>query len=137
MPAWHENMTLEDHKKNHEEWLASEDAATALECKEAVRALTALSVAVGNGSQYGAKLDPAGGAISLDAHREAAFSMPMQGAGETPIGFNVNYLLRQAQITPEFSVQWAGSGDPAIIRAGGEVEAPDAHALWVLMPMRV
>lgn len=46
-------------------------------------------------------------------------------------GFNLEYLLRQARVTPTFRLDVASPSDPAIIRG----EDPDA--LWVVMPMRV
>ncbi len=49
--------------------------------------------------------------------------------GET--GFNLNYLLAQAAVTPTFSLVARNGSDPA------KIIGEDTRAMWVLMPMRV
>lgn len=67
---------------------------------------------------------------------DASFSMPLQakraeGCTTEALGFSLNYLRDQGAITPTFTINSAGQGDPATIHSD------DPDALWILMPMRL
>lgn len=81
-------------------------------------------------------LDPDRNQIVMTQHSEGEVTAPLQGSGDTRIGFNGRYLMDQARVTPTFRVRYRGAGDPAIIEGGNSLESPEHGAFWILMPMR-
>ncbi len=75
-------------------------------------------------------LEPGKGKLQIISPDNGSIEIPAQiTGGET--GFNLNYLLAQAAVTPTFSLVARNGSDPA------KIIGEDTRAMWVLMPMRV
>ncbi|WP_052265138.1 DNA polymerase III subunit beta [Ruegeria sp. ANG-R] len=77
------------------------------------------------------KLDPNAGTISFEDINRGKVSMPLQGDGESHIGFDLKHLAEQLKATPEIKVEFASAGDPA------RIKSEDPKAFWILMPVRL
>lgn len=112
-------------------------ASDAIRCTLAGAELTRLSRAA-SGADYDAhhaRLDAGRKTISV-GDKDGGIEMPLDikckdGVAPPVFGFSLRYLVEQGRVTPTFTVQGAGIGDPFIILGD------DPDAMFVLMPVRV